>query len=51
MTESGTCDCRSGGGGYRYNPELDLWVHAECNRPTKQYLDAMYRLATGEQDG
>ena len=34
--------------GFAYSPDLDLWVHYHCNRPTRAYLDAEYARAMNQ---
>lgn len=34
--------------GFSYRAELDLWVHGECGRPTRLYLDTTYARLEAE---
>lgn len=51
MSDSATCDCRGAPpqSGYRYDPDLDLWVHSTCGKPSRMYLDAIYQRALAEE--
>lgn len=47
-TESAVCDCKSGETGFTLDVESGLWVHWQCRKPTRMYLDAMYERAVEE---
>lgn len=43
------CVCPSKGEGFTFEPDLGLWVHAECRKPARLYLDTLVqRLLAGE---
>lgn len=48
-TESAVCDCVGGEPGFTLDVENGLWVHGQCRRPTRMYLDAMFDRAVKER--
>lgn len=43
------CACPSVSEGFTFESELEMWVHAECRKPKRLYLDTLVqRLLAGE---
>jgi len=47
-TDQPYCTCR-GTGGYRFDPQMGVYVHSSCYKPSKGYYDAA--IAAGILEG